>query len=273
MLHQRIVLPKTGVNIVTYLTHNDALEGKYIAGPVDEFNRQRPMVLVFPGGGYERLSPRENEPVALRLVALGIQTVVVEYSCFPALYPTALEQAAEAVAYCREHAVEWHADPGKIAVLGFSAGGHAAGSIGILWERLNMGDICRPDAMILCYPVITGGEHAHRGSFRHLLGDKHDEMVDFVSLEKHVKPNTPPTFLWHTWEDETVPVENSLLLACALRSAGVGCEMHIYQQGKHGLSLSNEEVFPVTATNMRPECQNWIDMAARWLKELNISKK
>ena len=96
MLHQRIVLPKTGVNIVTYLTHNDALEGKYIAGPVDEFNRQRPMVLVFPGGGYERLSPRENEPVALRLVALGIQTVVVEYSCFPALYPTALEQAAEA---------------------------------------------------------------------------------------------------------------------------------------------------------------------------------
>lgn len=272
MLHQRIVLPQTGVNLLTYLTNNDALEGRYIAGPVHEFDRKRPLVIVFPGGGYQRRSPREAEPVALRLVALGIQTVIIEYSCFPALYPTALEEAAEAVAYCREHANEWCADPDKIAVLGFSAGGHAAGSIGILWERLEMGDVCRPDAMILCYPVITGGEFAHRGSFKHLLGDKHDEMVDFVSLEKHVQENTPPTFLWHTWADETVPVENSLMLAWALRRKGVDCEMHIYQNGKHGLSLSNEECFPTGAPNMRLDCQNWIDMAARWLKELDTSK-
>ena len=272
MLNQRIVLPETGVNIVTYLTNNDALEGKYITGPMHDFNRKRPLVIVFPGGGYERLSPRESEPIALRLLSYGIQAVVIEYSCFPALYPTALKQAAEAVSYCRKHAEEWHADPNKIAVLGFSAGGHAAGSIGILWERLEMGDICRPDAMILCYPVITGGEHAHRGSFKHLLGDKHDEMVDFVSLEKHVKENTPPAFLWHTWADETVPVENSLLLACALRKVGVPCEMHIYQNGKHGLSLSDEECFPIGAVNMRPECRNWIEMAVRWLKELDTSK-
>lgn len=268
MLHERIVLPKTGVNLVTYFTNNDALEGKYITGPMHDFDRKRPLVIVFPGGGYGRRSPREAEPVALRLLSLGIQAVVIEYSCFPALYPTALHEAAEAVAYCRAHAGEWHADPNKIAVLGFSAGGHAAGSIGILWERAEMGDSCRPDAMILCYPVISGGEFAHRGSFKHLLGDKHDEMVDFVSLEKHVKENTPPTFLWHTWADETVPVENSLMLAWELRRKGVDCEMHIYHQGKHGLSLSNEECFPVGAPNMRQECQSWIDMAARWLKEL-----
>ena len=122
--------------------------------------------------------------------------------------------------------------------------------------------------MILCYPVISGGEYAHRGSFKHLLGEQHDELVDFVSLEKHVKANTPPAFLWHTWADETVPVENSLMLACALRSAGVACEMHIYQNGKHGLSLSNAECIPADSPDLRPECQNWIDMAARWLKEL-----
>lgn len=272
MLNQRIVLPKTGVNLVTYLTNNDALEGKYISGPVDDFNRKRPLVIVFPGGGYQRRSPRECEPIALRLLAHGIQAVVIEYSCFPALYPTALNEAAEAVAYCRSHAEEWCADPDKIAVLGFSAGGHAAGSVGLMWDRTEFGKAARPDAMILCYPVITGGQFAHRGSFKHLLGDRHDELVDSVSLEKLVTPDAPPTFLWHTWEDETVPVENSLFMACALRQAGIPCEMHIYQHGKHGLSLSNTECFREGAVNMRPECAGWIDMAARWLKELDISR-
>lgn len=258
MRYETFTLPRTGVRVTTYLTDNQAVDQPYL----------RPLTLVFPGGGYHFLSPREAEPIALRLLGLGIQAMVVNYSIAPARWPTALNEAAEAMAFARAHAQEWLCDPHKIAVMGFSAGGHAAAAIGVFWQTLAMGDAIRPDAMILSYPVITGGEHAHRGSFTNLLGDKHDELVDAVSLEKHVTKDAPPTFLWHTWEDELVPVENSLLFAAALRKAGVPCEMHIYQHGAHGLSLSNDEVFPWRDKRYQPECQGWIDMAARWLKAL-----
>lgn len=127
---------------------------------------------------------------------------------------------------------------------------------------------CRPDAMILSYPVITSGEFAHRNSFKCLLAEREEELKDVVSLEKHVTPDTPPTFLWHTWTDELVPVENSLMFAAALRRAGVPCEMHIFGAGQHGLSLCNDQVYDAEQPNMHAECACWIDMAARWLKGL-----
>ena len=126
----------------------------------------------------------------------------------------------------------------------------------------------RPDAMILSYPVITSGEFAHRNSFKCLLAEREEELKDVVSLEKHVTPDTPPTFLWHTWTDELVPVENSLMFAAALRRAGVPCEMHIFGAGQHGLSLCNDQVYDAEQPNMHAECACWIDMAARWLKGL-----
>lgn len=258
MLHQHIMLPRTGAELITYIMDNNAVEE----------GRRRPFVLVCPGGGYSFLSAREAEPIALRLNTLGFQAVVLRYFVAPARYPTQLHQAAEAMAYCRAHAEEWLSDPNKMAIMGFSAGGHEACSLGVFWHTLEEGEACRPNAMILSYPVISGGEHAHRGSFECLLGERHDELVDKVSLDKCVTENTPPTFLWHTWEDQLVPVENSLLLACALRKNGIPCEMHIYQKGVHGLSLSNEEVYSAADPNMRPECRGWIDMAARWFKSL-----
>ncbi|MBQ9196739.1 MAG: alpha/beta hydrolase [Clostridia bacterium] len=258
MRHECIVLPETGVELETYLTDNRAVEPE----------RRRPLALIFPGGGYHFRSDREAEPVALRLLGLGIQAVIVRYSVAPARYPQALREAAEAVAYAHAHAEEWLCDARKVAVLGFSAGGHAAAHIGVRWQEQKQGAACRPDAMILCYPVITSGPHAHRGSIDNLLGEEQKALIDAVSLEKHVSDQTPPTFLWHTWEDEGVPVENSLLLACALREHGVPCEMHIYQRGGHGMSLSNDEVYPPWHDNIHPECQGWIDMAARWLKQL-----
>lgn len=258
MRHECIPLPETGVVLETYLTDNRAVEPE----------RRRPLVMLFPGGGYAYRSDREAEPVALRLLSLGIQVVIVRYSVAPARYPQALKEAAEAMAYARSHAEEWLCDARKIAVMGFSAGGHAAAHIGLKWQQMPQGEACRPDAMILCYPVITSGPHAHRGSFENLLGEKHDALCAEVSLENQVTDAAPPTFLWHTWEDDDVPVENSLLLARALREHGIPCEMHIYQRGRHGMSLSNEEVYPIGGDNIHPECQGWIDMAARWLKQL-----
>lgn len=256
MRHERITLPRTGVTLETYLIDNRAVEAE----------RRRPLVLVFPGGAYAYRSDREAEPVALRLLSLGLQAVVVHYSVAPARYPMALREAAEAVAYAHAHAEEWLCDASKVAVMGFSAGGHAAAHIGVKWQQFGVES--RPDAMILGYPVITSGEFAHRGSFENLLGENHDALCAEVSLENCVTERTPPTFLWHTWEDGAVPVENSLLFASALRRAGISCEMHIYQKGGHGMSLSSEEVYGPGHPDIRPACQGWIDMAARWLKDL-----
>ena len=259
MRHEIITLPETGVELETYLTDNRAVEP----------GRRKPLVLVFPGGAYMYRSDREAEPVALRLQSLGMQAVIVRYSVAPAArYPKALEEAAEAVAYARAHAEEWLCDPDRIAVMGFSAGGHAAAHIGLKWHMMPQGKACRPDAMILAYPVITSGEYAHRGSIENLLGEDYERLKDEVSLEKFVRDDTPPTFLWHTREDGSVPPENSLMLASELSRHGIGYELHIWQHGGHGMSLGNDQVYAPDNPNIRPECQVWIEMAARWLKEL-----
>ena len=258
MRHEIIRLPETGAELETYLTDNRAVEP----------GRRKPLALIFPGGCYAWRSDREAEPVALRLQSLGIQAAVVRYSVAPARHPKPLLEAAEAVAYARAHAEEWLCDSRKIAVLGFSAGGHAAAHVALKWDRTPQGRAGRSDAMILSYPVITSGRYAHRDSFRNLLGEDYEALKDEVSLEHFVTEDTPPAFLWHTREDESVPVENSLLLAAELARRGIAFELHIWQHGGHGMSLSNDQVYPPDGPNITPECQEWIDMAARWLRAL-----
>lgn len=228
-------------------------------------------IVICPGGGYRFRSDREAEPVALVFAAMGFNCYVVEYHVAPAVHPAALFDVAHAVAWVRGHAAECHADPNAIAVMGFSAGGHAAGHLGVRWHEEDlMAEFgltpaeARPNAMVLCYPVITGGEYAHRGSFENLTGSDDLAVHAEYSLENKVTEQAPPTFLWHTFDDGSVPLENTLLMASALRRCGVRTEMHVFLNGGHGLALCN----PLTSTsdyqNVR-ECAQWPEMAARFL--------
>ena len=237
----------------------------------------KPAVILCPGGGYEMTSDREAEPVAIQYIAKGYQAAILRYSVKPAKYPLALLQLAKAVAHLREYADEYHIDTEKIVVQGFSAGGHLACSLGVFWKKPFLSETLgvsaeqiRPNGMILCYPVITSGEYAHRGSFEALLGeDAYDpEKRKEQSLELQMTKDTPPTFLWHTEPDDCVPVENSLFFFEALHKNKIPVEMHIYPAGGHGLSLANEETKRQDGSGIQPECQSWMELACGWMSRL-----
>ncbi|MCJ7840048.1 alpha/beta hydrolase [Lederbergia sp. NSJ-179] len=258
--------------------HSEAKLYTYILSNSPEIDpdRKRPAVVICPGGGYVTTSDREAEPVAIQLNAMGFQVFVLRYSVHPATFPTALLELATSVALVRENAEKWHIDPNKVIVAGFSAGGHLAASLGVFWEKEFLSqsikvdkDAYKPNGLILSYPVISSGVHAHQGSFNALLGDQQEELREKLSLEKQVNAQTPPTFLWHTFEDASVPVENSMLFAIALRKHNIPFELHIYPNGGHGLSLANEESFSRKNNfGIQKECQNWIEMAGVWIRNL-----
>ncbi len=259
MQYTRIELPKCAMQA-------------YIPDVFENITALRRSIVICPGGGYAYRSDREAEPIALVFAAMGFNCFVVEYHVAPAVHPAPLFDVAHAVAWVRAHAAEYHADPNAIAVMGFSAGGHAAGHLGVRWhDETLMADFgltpaeAQPNAMVLCYPVITGGEFAHRGSFVNLTGSDDLAVHAEYSLETRVTAQTPPTFFWHTFEDGAVPVENTMMMASALRRNGVMTEVHIFPKGGHGLALCN----PLTSTSPDqniPECAQWPEMAARFLK-------
>lgn len=269
MLNKKIEIAADG-NISTLTTY---ILDNYSEIDID---RKRPMVVICPGGGYSFVSEREAEPVAVRFNAMGYHACILHYSVYPAKFPTALVQLAKSVAYVREHAIEWNVKSDKIIVAGFSAGGHLAACLGTLWNEHFLEELLkvkkdsyRPNGMILSYPVITSGEFAHKDSFVKLLQDKYNDMRDELSLEKRVSENTSPAFLWHTYDDDCVPVENSLLFAQAMKNKNVPFELHIYPRGRHGLSLANEETMGYNDKGtLQYECQNWIDMAGTWISNL-----
>ena len=205
----------------------------------------RPAVVVCPGGGYAYTSDREAEPIALALCARGFHACVLRYPCAPARFPAALRALAEAVAWVRAGAAENHVDPRQISVCGFSAGGHLAGSLGVFWNAPFLA------AETGLAPQGADADAARRAE---------------VSLEQHVTQDTPPAFLWHTYTDPGVPVENTMLFAMALRRAGVPFESHIYSVGGHGLSLANELTENTAGAGVQAECTGWVDLAAGWLR-------
>ncbi len=237
---------------------------------------KRPMIVVCPGGGYNHVSEREGVPVALKFVSMGFHACVLHYNVSPAIFPQALLELAQSVKMIREHAQQWNIDENKIIVCGFSAGGHLAGTLGMFWnkewltERLQTtADMIRPNGLILSYPVITSGEFAHKGSFEMLTGETLDpEQMELLSLEKQITQYTPPVFLWHTYEDGTVPVENSLLFAVELKKHNIPLEMHIFPHGSHGISLGDKETARKDGNDFQPRCQVWPQMAGEWVKGL-----
>lgn len=255
----------------------------YILDTFPEFQEglRRPFVLLCPGGGYERTSDREGEPIVMKLLSMGYHVGVLHYSCAPAVYPTALLELARCMELVHCHAEEWAVEESMIFVQGSSAGGHLAASLGVSWNRPFLPklsgispELLRPAGMILCYPVITSRKkYAHEGSFRNLLADAYEAKRKEVSIEKLVTEEMPPCFIWHTFTDRTVPVENSILLVRALARAGVSTEFHLYPEGEHGLSLGDETSMHRDGTRYCAYVQNWIRLLEQWLKKMTVKER
>ena len=208
----------------------------------------RPAVLIFPGGAYSICSDREAEPVAMAYLAQGYHAFVLRYSLGKkAAFPRPLNDAETALAWIREHAEECGVAPGKIAVCGFSAGGHLAAALG------TMGRV-RPNAMILGYPCILG----EMGKALNLT---------IPSCEQQVDEKTPPAFLFSTYSDEVVPIRNSLAFADALERNHIPFEIHIFQEGPHGLSLARDLTSSGLKRYVNPDVSKWLDLSVCWLRK------
>ncbi len=237
----------------------------------------KPMIIVCPGGAYAFTSDREAEMVAMQFYAAGFNAAVLRYSVAPYHFPIQLCELGKSVALIRKNAKKWNIDENKIITCGFSAGGHLVASYGAYWNtdyvtrhiNLEAKDVI-PNAQILCYPVITSGKHGHQDSFKNLLGDEYEnkELLKVLSLEKNAHSNIPKTFIWHTFEDSLVPVQNSLLLASALVEKNVNTELHIFNKGDHGLSLGDERTIGADGHGYEPSVSVWIDLCIEWIKRL-----
>lgn len=232
---------------------------------------EHPAFIICPGGAYTHKAEHEGWPIAKWLNTLGINAFVLDYRVFPYKHPYPMLDVQRAIRFVRYNHKEFNIDPHKIGVIGFSAGGHLAASTCVHFDDgkdLDASDeidkvSCKPDMSILCYPVITFGEFSHKGSKINLLGENaSDELVDYMSVEKQVKKDTPPAFIWHTATDDSVPMQNSLLYASALRKNNIPFELHIFPKGRHGLGLKDEV----------PYVTRWAKLCEDWLHEMNFLK-
>ncbi len=266
MIHERIYLRPENqeVYLDTYIAENPQ-------------KQTRPAILVCPGGGYTMCAAHEAEVIALQYVARGINAFVLYYSTkgndADFKYPKPLVDASNAMKHIKDNSERYNINPDNVFVLGFSAGGHLASTLGTIWHRKEVYDAAeameygynKPRGMILCYPVISYPEFSHVGSFYNLGGpEKTEEEYKYLSSEKNVDENTCPAFLWHTSEDKCVPVENSLLMASALSRAKIPFELHIYPYGHHGVGYT---AYDMSGFN-DPHIASWIPLSIEWIYNL-----
>ncbi len=260
-LYEYFKLKRNGANggYLTVYARTESVEMK---------KRLRPAILVLPGGAYAMLSDREGEPVALKFLEKGYVSFVLSYS-LQTKYPTPLVEAQMAVAYIRDNAELYNADGKHVCAVGFSAGAHLTGLLATaksdeaILKRSN--NELKPNAVILSYPVVTMDEFTHVGSRNNISGG-YEKLYEKLSVDKRVDENSVPAFIWHTYEDEGVPMENSLMLASAYRKNNVPFALHIFEHGPHGLSLADEEtnIFSDKCRHLY-KVGKWVDLAVDWL--------
>lgn len=233
-------------------------------GRADEM---RPTILICPGGGYAECSEREAEPIALKFLNWGYNAIILRYSCAPHRYPVQLCEVAAAFEEIYKNADDWHCDTTKIGIIGFSAGGHLVAHYSNAYSSKEVRTVFpnskKPNFSVLCYPVLSAEKGiTHEDSIVNLLGEFPTDVSKY-SCEAMVTKDTPPTFIWHTAEDQIVPVKNSLVYAEALAANGVPFSLHIYPYGEHGLATCD------AITNPPERIEKRRLLSADWIEDLN----
>ena len=288
--------------IYLYENREDVFLTTYLwdASPELPAGEKRPLILVCPGGGYLNCSDREAEPVALRFAGMGYHAAVLRYSTYgerrddfapldtddyvkpQVLYPAQMRELGMAILLLKRNAERWHIDPNRVAICGFSAGAHNCAMYAVNWNRPVLSDALkaspetlRPAAVILGYPVVDFGitegvcdadRPLYADMYKAFIGTAVPSEAQFTEVNAawHVSADTSPMFIWSTAADATVPVVNSLNLASALSKNGVPFELHIFEDGPHGMGLCDQASAGVTQ-HMNAAAAKWPDLAGRWL--------
>lgn len=253
----------------------DPILSVYLPDNMSEMKREdqkRPCMVVCPGGGYGMCSQREGEPIGVHFLPEGFNVFVLWYSVAPNRFPTQLRQVAAVFELIYKNADTWHCDTNKIAIMGFSAGGHLAAHYSTAFDCDEVREVFpqskAPNASVLCYPVISADpQFAHVGSFHNLLGkqDLTQDDINKFSCDRLVNEKTPPAFLWHTASDTCVPVQNSLQYAISLTKNNIPFELHIYPAGAHGLSTCDSQTNGELPSHVQ-RAGEWLYNAKKWLK-------
>lgn len=241
--------------------------------PNIEKNRKHKAILILPGGAYKWVSPREGDPLAFKLLQNDISVFILKYK--NKKYPSQLLQAGAATEIIRNNCHKWNLDPKHIYVLGCSAGGHLALNLATINKQetellLNHGltkSKVKVNGLILCYPVVTLKEHGHIRSKNNLLpSNASHELIESLSLENRINKKTPKTFLWHTYNDASVDLENTLMLATKYHKYNVDLELHIYHDGVHGLSCADKTSASIDNPHqINHHVSSWIALCLNWL--------
>ena len=242
-------------------------------------DRKRPCMVVCPGGGYSMCSQREAEPIALHFLPEGFNVFILKYTCAPAKFPTQLREVAAVMEIIYKNADDWNCDTSKVSIIGFSAGGHLAAHYSTMFDCKEVREVFPEsksvNGSILSYPVITAQEgKCHAGSFKNLVGHHPltEEEMNYFSVERCVKENTPPAFIWHTAADTVVPVISSLRYAAALSEHNIPFELQIYPEGRHGLATADLQTYnPAGLDKATKYGKKWLEQVKNWLKYMDLA--
>lgn len=243
----------------------------YISSP-NELVKLRPGLLVLPGGGYSFCSPREAEPIAFRFLSEGFNCFILDYTSFQK-YPVPHLEAAAAINYIRKHEKAFDLIENSLSIIGFSAGGHLAGSYGYLYPELARElkydpSVLKPRALVLAYPVTLMNEFTHQETKQIITGGD-EKIIEKLDIPSHITKDYPPTFVWATKDDEMVPVNNSLVLEKSLKNQQIPHKCLIFESGRHGLSVSNRSVYTKQdfTENMK-DVRDWASAVSDFIFEL-----